>query len=1193
MFDLLFVDAPPRPHIPSAVPMFTGRENEIEEISKLITDDSTRVVNIWESPGFGKTSIAIQETHHLLSLGYSVYFFRMQRIRTIDDLASKILSIFKSNLVDVNLASVDKLISVFREISAPVILMLDNVDDLLSSETSSDDLVDLFVEFLDCNTNINMIVTTRVRLENLRDQVKEFQDVRIRPLSPVSSIKFVRQILPSFSESVVSRVAEISSHVPLAIKLVASSLKNSSEEMANEFLEELQYPENLIEHFEKHIQKLFDKPFEQLASAEKHALISLTVFTSEIISKDAAISVICREKAVGKRLNALRSLDTLIKNALIDEDPNGEYYSMHPLIFTFVLEKSEQVDFENVLPDANVCFCRYYLQLFEALNDDFVAGKSINNPQLEDAMPHLAFVIWQTLLISNDSQNIQHLFQILLKADVFFSLIHIPPDGIENILQMCMHLLKQWDNISFLKLHVSCYFRTIAFSPFGLSVNCDIPESLREEIEQLSDGTAAKLSCYEGIFNICNGKVQDGIRQVEMSLGGMQSCPDQLLLKCLCLQLLTLYYENLNELDKSWRFRDMAVNVCTEIGNCDLFLIADSCNSFMKDLLGEPLFLFNYLLTKWSEPFVVDVTKFRIFKLCLDLQQQIELSGCRSNYTHQILLYSDFLICVLSISVRQETLLDEKIEFLGKSIQDCCSPLDKTLPNMPERTTSVPGTSERLLFYCCIKEGLTNKKDQSIEAWHKALELSLKEHGEQHVETAACYYHIGKVEYIVGNYSSALDALDKALNITSALNLERDKEYFMSVGEIHFQRGITHDGLGNYKLAISSFETALDYLKKKEKISEESKIIANILSWLAFSQVAFRDLTSALANLNRALHIKVKLFSQKIIGYREIVECYQTLACMHHMLNNNTEKQKCLDEALAIVNGPECEENCSFYKCCIYSQFITMGKDVNLYVELLDRGLRSLHVVRDDEKSYLPSFHLTVVLKQLESGKHEAGIASLQAALDIELDVLLQADPEVRKRTVSYLLEISNVLVKEHKTKFCMKIIDKALQLAESLPKHLQSSFLFRCYFQKGAFHKEMREYVTAINFLQRALTESRKEANDKVVESQCQLEIGLCYLNEGRYKNALTSLYKTLSLIKDLFPDGSEEEAMCFYIVASTARQLKSRKLVVTNLRLAYKMYLKVLGQNHAKTEEVYLEYVCALTSNFLRFNDQRSISD
>ena len=969
MFDLLFIDAQPKPHIPSAVPMFTGRENEIEEISKLITDDSTRVVNIWGSPGFGKTSIAIQEAHHLLSSGYSVYFFRTQRISTIDDLASKILSIFKSNLVDVNLASVDKLISVFREISAPVILMLDNVDDLLSSEASSDDLVHLFVEFLDCNTNINMIFTTRLHLENLRNQVKGFQDVRIRPLSPVSSIKFVRQILPSFSESVVSRVAEISSHVPLAIKLVASSLKNSSEEMANEFLEELQYPENLLEHFEKHVQKLFDKPFEQLASAEKHALISLTVFTSEIISKDAAINVISGEKTA--RLNASRSLDMLIKSALIDQDPNGEYYSIHPLIFNFILEKSKQVDFKNILKDANICFCRYYLQLFEALNDDFLAGKSINNPQLEDAMPHLAFVIWQTLLKNNDSQNIQHLLQILPKADVFFSLIHIPPDGIENILQMFMPLSMLWDNISFLKLCVSYYFRTIAFSLFNRRcVSGDIPESLREEIEQLSDGTAAKLSCYEGIFKICHGKVQDGIRQVEMSLGGMQSSPDQLLLKCLCLQLLTLYYENLNELDKSCKFRDMAVNVCTEIGNCKLFLIADSSNSFMK-AVGEPLFLFNYLLTKWSEPFLVDVTKFRIFNLCLNLQQQIALSGRRSNYTHQILLYSDYLIVVLSLCKRQKTLLDEKIEFLGKSIKDCCSPVDKTLPNMPERTTSVRETSERLLFYYSMKGRLTDKKDQSIEVWRKALDLSLQEQGEQHVDTASCYYHIGAVEYTLENYSSALNALDKALNITSALNLERDKEYFEFVGEMHFQRGITHHGLGNYKLAISSFETALD-LKKKAKISEESKIISGILTWLGLSQVAFGDLTSALATLTRTLPIKVKLFSQKVIGYREIVVCYQALVCMHDMLNNNTEKQKCLDEVLAIVNGPECEEMCSFDKCFIYSLFIEMGKDVNLYVELLGRGLRSLHVVKDDEKSYLPLFHLTVALKQLESGKHEA-----------------------------------------------------------------------------------------------------------------------------------------------------------------------------------------------------------------------------
>ena len=128
-----------------------------------------------------------------------------------------------------------------------------------------------------------------------------------------------------------------------------------------------------------------------------------------------------------------------------------------------------------------------------------------------------------------------------------------------------------------------------------------------------------------------------------------------------------------------------------------------------------------------------------------------------------------------------------------------------------------------------------------------------------------------------------------------------------------------------------------------------------------------------------------------------------------------------------------------------------------------------------------------------------------------------------------------------------------------------------------------MQEYVSAINCLQQALTEFSKENNDKVEELLCQMQIAISYWKVGRYKNALRSQYKALSLIKDLYPDGSKEEAMCFYNLASTARQLKNRKLVVTNLRLAYKMFLKVLGQIHMKTQEVYSEYVYALTGNFL----------
>ena len=252
-------------------------------------------MNIWGSPGFGKTSTAIGAAHHLDSFGYPVYFFKLHGISTVEEFLSKILSIFKSSLVDHGLKPIDKVVSIFREFSFPIFLIFDNFDDLLSSEITPDKLRAVFKEFLDSNFNINIMFTTRELLENLRDHIG-FQDIRIRTLRPVSSIAFVRQLLPAFSENVVVKVAEISSHVPLAMKLVASLVQNNTEDIANEILKELSLSGDLLGEidspYEQNMKNLFEVPFKQLSLSDKHALISLTVFKSSIISKDAAVVVV-------------------------------------------------------------------------------------------------------------------------------------------------------------------------------------------------------------------------------------------------------------------------------------------------------------------------------------------------------------------------------------------------------------------------------------------------------------------------------------------------------------------------------------------------------------------------------------------------------------------------------------------------------------------------------------------------------------------------------------------------------------------------------------------------------------------------------------------------------------------------------------------------------------------------------------
>ena len=742
---LLNLETLPKPYVPSAVPLFTGREVEIEEITNLITDQSTRLLNIWGSPGFGKTSTAIEVARHLLSLRSSVYFFKLQGIRTIDEFLSKVLSIFKSNLTDLGLRSIDKLVSILREISSTVFLVFDNLDDLLSAESSSFNLGCLFEQLLDSNININIMFTTRELFENMRGQIEGFQDIRIRPLHPVSSVKFVRQILRSFSENVVAKVAGICSHVPLAMKLVASLVENNSEDMANKILEELSLSGDLLEQidspYEKNMKRLFGVPFQNLTLSDKHALISLTVFSSARISRDAAIDVVSDEVGVAK---AVRSLKTLVTKSLIDEDPSGEYYSIHPLICSFLVDKAKQSDFKNVLNSSRIRFCSYYVLLFEKLNDDFLAGKSIEGSQLEDTMRHLPTVIYQS--IANDFKNSQDLLRILCKSEIFLFLIAFRFDNISpnvpKIYDVAVETCKthaEYKKDAYPKLYVSKYFHSIAFSIFALHIHSDIPEHIREDVVLLSDGSAAKLGCYEGISLISKGNIESGIECIKKHLDGLQKCVDQQLVKCLCLQLLALYYTNLKEYNKSSIFSRKADEVCGEIGNYNLFLINDceqSSTMMQKEYKGEQLILFIYLLYIWSYKFLNDETKLYFFNVVDKLLQLLESNTFSSMYLFGIVSIGDCLLALLGLSAGKGSVLDEKINFLKSRIPDEGCPSDTTVPNIQETSGTSSHLPQRLFVYNAVKMirgDHTQRQKLMVETCGHGLDVSRKQYDEEHM----------------------------------------------------------------------------------------------------------------------------------------------------------------------------------------------------------------------------------------------------------------------------------------------------------------------------------------------------------------------------------------------------------------------------------------------------------------------------
>jgi tetratricopeptide (TPR) repeat protein len=176
---------------------------------------------------------------------------------------------------------------------------------------------------------------------------------------------------------------------------------------------------------------------------------------------------------------------------------------------------------------------------------------------------------------------------------------------------------------------------------------------------------------------------------------------------------------------------------------------------------------------------------------------------------------------------------------------------------------------------------------------------------------------------------------------------------------------------------------------------------------------------------------------------------------------------------------------------------------------------------------------------------------------------------------------VAEILAKIRKSKLARRIIDRAAKIAESLPEGGQHYSVFRCYTLKGCIHNQMREYATAIKSLEHALVQLPKvsdEVLDKFEELECRNAIAIAYFYERSYKDALTSMYDALSVIKDLFPEGSESEAELCLWVAVVAQKIKNKSLEVSNLRLTYKMYSKILGETHYKTKLSYIRYAEAL---------------
>ena len=409
-----------------------------------------------------------------------------------------------------------------------------------------EDFTHYLEEILKRTEKVTFLITTRESLEFMNVQFQAHQAVRICPLDELSSRTLVKELLPSATTSNCTRIQQICGQVPLAMKLLCSSIseddvKNRGQALdvftkcleSNDIVEMLDnpdYPSHL------RLKLLLDSSFQRLSVQQKVALVSLSVlpesFDLKIASAVLGLSQIFAVKNI---------LQTLRRRSFLDSDPKSGLFTIHKLIQSFARETGEQEMKEPIL-DAKSRLRAFYVSRFEELNEQFLTGDSMS--AFIEFYEHEQSFLKSLIEGCYDSKTSDNVFRALVKAELFLdSLFWCEGDKIDKIYESAIEAAREdGNNLICRQLLVSLALTEVPLGFYGKTMQLLSEAKYNPSCLSVPVDDRRKQLCYSGIYQLVTGKAEDGVQILEEALSLMHGTPEQKILRIIIFQILVIYY---------------------------------------------------------------------------------------------------------------------------------------------------------------------------------------------------------------------------------------------------------------------------------------------------------------------------------------------------------------------------------------------------------------------------------------------------------------------------------------------------------------------------------------------------------------------------------------------------------------------------------------------------------------------------
>ena len=1144
-----------------------------------MTSESTRLISVWGSPGFGKTSVAIAVGHHLQARELPVYFLSLRGLRSKSDLTSKFLSLFRQagtletdKLHD--LSADDELCLIFGTLSDRCVIILDNADDLLESDEPDvkEKVFNLIGEILNRSDKIHFLLTTRESLPFLNLHFQGHKSVRIRELDKLSCQTLATELLPKATTSDLTKVSQICGQVPLAIKLLCCSISQNF--APGQYLEFLECTENIVQMLDNpdypsnsRLRSLFESSFQRLSTQDQEALVSLCILPAHFDLKiSAAVLGITRTNEAKKVLQRLQ------RKSLIDCSSESSKFSMHKLIQSFAREKGEAVMKETVL----ISKCRFrafYIAQFEKLNDNFLSGRSM--PAFIEFYEGENNIVQSLIDGCSDSKTADRVFDVLAKAELFLdTLFWSEASPFYEILDSAIMAAKQTGkNVFYRRLLTSKAFGEVTAGASGSTEKLlSVSKTVQAQTSSHCHGEKGKHLCYYGIHQLVIGKTENGVKVLEEALSSMNTSPEHTILRLIIFQIFAIFYQSKNDIVGSCNFYLKALKECRDARDTCL-LVIPMPELAIKKVSEQCIIPTNKANPSENQPLKVEVILL-VFKAIQNF------STCHTSQVFGNMLLTILKDCEQAINTTKTgwfkfhcnvvgvleslgrdrdalTLTEERIAFHEKALQ----------PGVKGEENN--GESEEQHEQALAKN-YSNQGDiqyrrgnytEAITSFTRALQIRIKLFGGEHSETAESYYDLGATQHSLGNYTAALESDKRALDIRIKLFGEEHSE----TADSYHSVGVTQHSLGNYTVALESCKRALD-IRIKLFGEEHSKTTDSYYS-VGVTQHSLGNYTAALESDKRALDIRIKLFGEE---HSKTTDSYYSVGVTQHSLGNYTaaleSKKRALDIRIKLF-GEEHSDIADSY----HSVGVTQHSLGN-HTAALESSNRSLDIrikLFGEEHSETADCYYSVGVTQHSLGNYTAALESDKRALDIRIKLFGE---EHSKTADSYhLVGVTQHSLGNHTA--ALESSKRALDIRIKLfgEEHSKTA---DSYYEVGVTQHSLGNYTAALESSKSALDIRIKlfgEEHSKTADSYHL--VGVTQHSLGNHTAALESYKRAFDIRIKLFGEEHSKTADSYHEVGVTQHSLGNYTAALESAKRALEIRIKLFGEEHSKTADSYYE--------------------